>query len=118
MTTSPAAVKLQSFAISGAVATIAGSLYAAITRSFQADVFGPAESLPVLAMPVVGGIGSIGGAILGAVYLLGVPQIFGDTNTASLAPRRIGPLRILHFEHGRPIAMAGKGRARPLTNTR
>src|SRR3546814_12962761 len=62
-------------------------------------------------MTVVGGIGSIGGAILGAVYLLGVPQIFGDTTTARLATSGIGLLLILRFEHGGLIALVGPGRS-------
>src|SRR3546814_18233466 len=66
-------------------------------------------------MTVVGGIGSIGGAILGAVYLLGVPQIFGDTNTARLATSGIGLLLILRFEPGGLIALVDKGRDRLLT---
>lgn len=112
MTLSPAAVKLQSFAIAGAVATIAGSLYAAVSRSFQADAFGPAQSLEVLAMTVVGGIGSVGGAVLGAVYLLGVPQLLGASTTTRLATSGIGLLLILRFEPGGLMALVHRGRDR------
>jgi ABC-type branched-subunit amino acid transport system ATPase component/ABC-type branched-subunit amino acid transport system permease subunit len=112
MTLSPAAIKLQSFAIAGAMATIAGGLFAGVNRTFQVESFGPEQSLQVLAMTVVGGIGSVAGAVLGAVYLIGVPQLFGDTSTVRLATSGIGLLVILRFEPGGLIAILERVRDR------
>lgn len=112
MTLSPAVVKLQAFAIAGALATIAGSLFAAVNRSFQVESFGPVESLEVLAMAVVGGIGSVGGAVLGALYLIGVPHLLGETTTVRLATSGIGLLVILRFEPGGLHALVHRVRDR------
>lgn len=64
-------VKLTAFAISGAVAGIAGGLYAHLLRSFDLASYGVGKSLDVFTASVVGGLGSLSGAVLGAAYLRG-----------------------------------------------
>ncbi|MBA2608856.1 MAG: ABC transporter permease [Actinobacteria bacterium] len=65
------AVKLAGFAISGAIAGLAGSLYVLHQQGFKTDSFGPEESLRLFSMVVIGGLGSVPGAILGATYVRG-----------------------------------------------
>jgi ABC-type branched-subunit amino acid transport system ATPase component/ABC-type branched-subunit amino acid transport system permease subunit len=100
MTLSPAAAKLTAFGLAGGLAALAGALLAGITRTFQTSLFSPDQSLQVLAMTVVGGIGSVFGAVAGALYLIGVPTIFGDSATARLATSGIGLLVLLRIEPG------------------
>lgn len=100
MTVSPALAKLTAFAVAGGMATFAGGLLAGITRTFRAELFTPEQSLQVLTVVVVGGIGSIGGAVLGAVYLIGVPRLLGDSQTVQLATSGIGVLLVLRLSPG------------------
>lgn len=63
--------KLTAFVTSGAIAGVAGGLLVHLTHSFELATYGPGDSLDVFIATVVGGLGSIGGAVLGAVYLRG-----------------------------------------------
>jgi ABC-type branched-subunit amino acid transport system ATPase component/ABC-type branched-subunit amino acid transport system permease subunit len=75
---SPAAVKLAVFALSGFTAGFAGVLWAAVVRSLTVDQFGSHLSMTVLAVAVVGGIGSLAGGLLGSVALVGIPALTAD----------------------------------------
>ena len=105
MTVSPAVVKLSAFAIAGGIATFAGGLFALVSRTFDASSFTPDQSLQVLAMTVVGGIGSVAGAVVGAIYLIGVADLFGNSLTAQLATSGIGLLIILRLQPGGLVAV-------------
>jgi branched-chain amino acid transport system permease protein len=64
--------KLLGFAISGFIAAMAGVLYVHQQQGLVAASFDPAVSLQIFAMVVIGGLGSLPGAILGAIYIYGV----------------------------------------------
>ncbi len=68
--------KLTAFALGTAIAGVAGGLYAHNVRFIAPDSFGFVESITVLAMVVIGGIGSVGGVIVAAVVLSMLPQWF------------------------------------------
>jgi ABC-type branched-subunit amino acid transport system ATPase component/ABC-type branched-subunit amino acid transport system permease subunit len=75
----PATVKLAILAVSGFVAAAAGVLWAhawgvASPSQFSADV-----SVAVLAIPVIGGLGSLGGAVAAAVVLYGAAFFIGPS---------------------------------------
>jgi branched-chain amino acid transport system permease protein len=59
------------FAIAGFVSGVAGALFQIQQQSISVDLFNPNAGLQLFAMVVVGGLGSIGGAVLGAVYVFG-----------------------------------------------
>ena len=65
----PATVKLAVLALSGFVAAVAGVLWADTWRTVAQDQFPPDISLAILAIPVIGGLGSVGGAVAGAALL-------------------------------------------------
>jgi branched-chain amino acid transport system permease protein len=65
-------VKLTAFAIAGAVAGIGGALFVHLNQSFDLASYGAGESLDVFVASVVGGLGSLAGAVLGALFLWGV----------------------------------------------
>jgi ABC-type branched-subunit amino acid transport system ATPase component/ABC-type branched-subunit amino acid transport system permease subunit len=71
----PATVKLATLAVSGFFCGIAGVLWADAWRTVQPNQFSPAISLSVIAIPVIGGLGSVSGAIAAAVALY-LPQYF------------------------------------------
>lgn len=64
-------LKLTAFLISGAIAGFAGSLYVVSQQGVATDAFAPEVSLRLFSMVVIGGLGSMPGAILGAVYIRG-----------------------------------------------
>lgn len=73
--------KLAAFAIGTALAGLAGALYAQHFKFIGPDSFGFIESITVLSMVVVGGIGSVAGVAFGAAILSALPawfQFIGD----------------------------------------
>ena len=69
--------KTISFVISAFYAGIAGSLYAVLLSYINAESFHLMVSVFYLEMVVVGGIASIMGSILGAIFLTALPEILG-----------------------------------------
>ena len=68
--------KLAAFIVGTAVAGVAGALYAHHFRFIGPDSFGFVESVSVLAMVIVGGIGSVWGVALSAAVLSVLPLWF------------------------------------------
>jgi branched-chain amino acid transport system permease protein len=68
---SPVRVKLTAFVISGFVAGVAGGLFVQLSQSFDLTSYSAAASLDVFTAAVVGGLGSLFGGVLGAVFLRG-----------------------------------------------
>lgn len=73
--------KVFAFAVAAALAGLAGALYAGYIRFISPDTFTTGESINILIMCVLGGMGTITGPILGAVtitYLLETMRVFAD----------------------------------------
>jgi branched-chain amino acid transport system permease protein len=70
-----ARAKLTAFVISAVYASVAGSLIALQNRMITPDVAGYMHSIEMVTMAVLGGAGSVLGAILGATILTLLPQI-------------------------------------------
>jgi branched-chain amino acid transport system permease protein len=67
--------KTMSFAISAALAGIGGALYAHKLQFISPDQFNILQSIDLLLMVVIGGLGSVHGAYLGAIFLITMPQV-------------------------------------------
>lgn len=67
--------KTISFMVSAALAGIGGALYAHQIRFLSPEQFGILQSIDLLLMVVIGGLGSIHGAFLGAAFLITMPQL-------------------------------------------
>ncbi|MBX9991212.1 branched-chain amino acid ABC transporter permease [Phreatobacter oligotrophus] len=67
--------KTLSFAISAAFAGVAGGLYAHNIRFLSPDQFTVVQSIELVMMVVIGGLGSVHGAIYGAAFLIALPQM-------------------------------------------
>ncbi|HVE94244.1 MAG TPA: ABC transporter permease [Acidimicrobiales bacterium] len=61
-------LKLTAFAVSGAMAGFSGAVYVHQQRGLAKQTFNGQESIDVFVFTVLGGIGSIGGAMLGSLY--------------------------------------------------
>ena len=73
--------KLVAFAMGTALAGLAGALYAYHLKFIDPGSFGFVESITVLSMVVVGGIGSVPGVVIAAALLSALPawfQFIGD----------------------------------------
>jgi branched-chain amino acid transport system permease protein len=74
-------LKSECFVIAAFVAGVAGSLYAHEVRYLAPNDFTFWKSIEILIMVVIGGVGSLPGAILGAAVVVGLPEylrIIGD----------------------------------------
>jgi branched-chain amino acid transport system permease protein len=67
--------KTLSFAISAALAGVAGALYAHKLQFISPEQFNILQSIDLLLMIVIGGLGSVHGAFLGAIFLITMPQV-------------------------------------------
>jgi branched-chain amino acid transport system permease protein len=67
--------KTLSFAISAALAGVGGALYAHKLTFISPDQFDILQSIDLLLMVVIGGLGSVHGVFLGAIFLISMPQV-------------------------------------------
>lgn len=67
--------KSLSFALSAALAGMGGALYAHKLQFISPDQFDILQSIDLLLMIVIGGLGSVHGAFLGALFLISMPQV-------------------------------------------
>jgi branched-chain amino acid transport system permease protein len=80
--------KLQAFVIAAAYASVAGSVLALMNGFINPDQAGFLHSVEMVTMVVLGGLGSVVGAIVGAAVLITLPQsslCFRNMNTCSSA---------------------------------
>lgn len=85
--------KLTGFALSGFLAAVAGCLLVHINQAYSEQPFVAAESLGVFTAAVVGGLGSMAGAVLGALYLNGGSWFLPER--WRLLPSAVGVLAVL-----------------------
>lgn len=100
MTISPARTKLFAFALGGAFAALAGALYGGVLGRLDTTAFAPETSVKVVAIAVIGGLGSVTGAVIGAIWVVGLPALLGDSPEVSLATSGIGLLVLLMYFPG------------------
>lgn len=67
-----ARTRLLGFAISGAIAAIAGTLFVHHQQAIGQQPYDPAENFALFTMVVVGGVATPAGALLGALFLQGI----------------------------------------------
>jgi branched-chain amino acid transport system permease protein len=68
---SPVRAKLSAFALSGFVAAVAGVVLVVHQASFRPVTYSAEESLAVFVATVIGGVGSLAGAVVGALFQRG-----------------------------------------------
>lgn len=74
--------KLMAFAIGAAVGAFGGVLYASFIGFINPQAFSLQVSINVLAIVIIGGMGSTYGVIFGAFILIGVPELLQFDETA------------------------------------
>ncbi len=104
----PAWTKVRAFALGGALAGLGGAL---LSGAFATIPFANAEggagfflvngSLALVATVVIGGMGSVTGAVIGAIWVVGIPAFAPDNQVVALITSSVGLLVILlYFPRG------------------
>ncbi len=71
-------VKLLAFAIGAAFGGLSGAIFAVMIGSVFPHSFQLLISINVLALIIVGGMGSIPGVVVGSLFLVGLPELFRE----------------------------------------
>jgi len=97
--------KLLSFAISSFYLGVQGALYALLIGYLEPNLFTFMETVTIFVAVIIGGLASVGGSIMGAAFVILMPQVF--INMRELVPVTFGVtiLIILIFE---PHGIAGR----------
>ncbi len=97
--------KLLSFAISSFYLGVQGALYALLIGYLEPNLFTFMETVTIFVAVIIGGLASVGGSIMGAAFVILMPQVF--INMRELVPVTYGVtiMIILIFE---PYGIAGR----------
>ena len=102
MTVSPVRAKLTAFALAGFIGGLGGVLLGAVNTTF-----GPAQryflvedSLRLVSIAVIGGLGSLSGAVIGSLWVVGLPAFWPGNELVPLFTSSIGLLLILLYMPG------------------
>ena len=71
-------VKLLAYGIGGAFAGMGGAIFAALLGSIFPHSFNLLISINVLALIIVGGMGSLPGVVVGSLFLVGLPELLRE----------------------------------------
>jgi ABC-type branched-subunit amino acid transport system ATPase component/ABC-type branched-subunit amino acid transport system permease subunit len=101
-TVSPFRSKVVAFALSGGLAGLGGALLAGAVASVPLTerFFQVEDSLALVAIVVIGGLGSTSGPVLGAVWVVGLPALFPDNELVPLFASSLGLLVLLLYLPG------------------
>lgn len=101
---SPARYKALAFCVGGFLAGIAGALTAHLYSYINHETFGSPISILALTMVILGGLGNVAGAVIGAVALIGLPELFRVATEYRIL---IVGLTLLLFVRFRPQGLLG-----------
>ena len=90
--------KLIAFILSAAMAGLAGGLYAFLNRYISPDSFALSYSMILIASMVIGGAGTLGGAIIGTALVILLPEVaqsFADYNVLAFGLILVVVLRFM-----------------------
>jgi branched-chain amino acid transport system permease protein len=102
--------KLYAFAFGSFWAGLAGALFAAKMRFISPESFTFMESVMVLSMVILGGLGSSEGAVLGALILVMLPEVLRDVQMYRMLALGAGLILIMIFRPQGLIGGAGGGK--------
>lgn len=106
--------KIEAFAVACGMVAVAGALYASYVSYIDPSTAALDESILMLCMVIVGGVGNFRGPLVGALVLLAIPEALRfadipDTMAANIRLTAYGLLLILMM-HFRPQGLAGEYR--------
>jgi len=92
-------LRLSAFMISGFMAAVAGGMAAYASYGVHSSDFGVGQGIYVFVLVVIGGLGSIMGPLLGALYV-GATTVFTSNDIVGLASTGFGLVAVLLFAPG------------------
>jgi ABC-type branched-subunit amino acid transport system ATPase component/ABC-type branched-subunit amino acid transport system permease subunit len=112
-TVRPVVAKMRAFALAGFLAGLGGALLAGAFRQIPIGQsnFLVGTSLSLVAMVVIGGMGSTAGAVLGALWVVGLPALFPDNDLVPLLSSSLGLLILLLYFPGGFVQIGYSARA-------
>ncbi|MEE9417043.1 MAG: ATP-binding cassette domain-containing protein [Acidimicrobiales bacterium] len=107
-TVSPTRTRLTSFALAGGIAGLGGAAIGGLLQSvpLQGRFFQNSESLRVVSMAVIGGLGTVIGPVIGALWVEGLRGFFPDNELIPLFTSSIGLLLLLLYFPGGLVQIA------------
>jgi ABC-type branched-subunit amino acid transport system ATPase component/ABC-type branched-subunit amino acid transport system permease subunit len=102
LTVSPTKAKLTAYSVSGFIAGLGGAILGglAVTIGYTESFFTVDNSLTLVAMAVIGGLGGRAGAVIGALWVVGLPAFWPNNTLVPLLTSSIGLLIILLYIPG------------------
>jgi branched-chain amino acid transport system permease protein len=74
--------RVTAFALSAALGGLSGALLAGYLRYLNPETFGLESSIQYIAMIIIGGLGTVSGAVIGAVLIVALPTVLNSVSTA------------------------------------
>jgi len=102
-TVGAARAKLRAFALAGGIAGLGGALLAGALQTvpYGSSYFLPDDSLSLVALVVIGGLSSVSGPVIGALWVVGLPAFFPGNDAVPLLTSSLGLLiMLLYFPGG------------------
>jgi ABC-type branched-subunit amino acid transport system ATPase component/ABC-type branched-subunit amino acid transport system permease subunit len=101
-TVSATRVKLRAFALAGGIAGLGGALLAGAVQTvpYSDKYFLSPDSLTLVSIVVIGGLGSVSGSVLGALWVVGLPAFMPDNELVPLLTSSLGLLILLLYFPG------------------
>jgi ABC-type branched-subunit amino acid transport system ATPase component/ABC-type branched-subunit amino acid transport system permease subunit len=102
-TVGAARAKLRAFALAGGIAGLGGALLAGALQTvpYGSSYFLPDDSLSLVALVVIGGLSSVSGPVIGALWVVGLPAFFPGSHVIPLLTSSLGLLiMLLYFPGG------------------
>ncbi|MGW0664139.1 ABC transporter permease subunit [Streptodolium elevatio] len=95
-------VKLQTFALAGGIAGLGGALLAGAVQTvpYADKYFLSADSLTLVSIVVIGGLGSVSGSVLGSLWVIGLPSFMPGNELVPLLTSSLGLLILLLYFPG------------------
>ncbi len=107
-TVGPSRTKLMAFALAGAIAGLGGALLGGLVQNipYSDRLFQIGDSLRLVSMVVIGGLGTIMGPVIGALWVVGLPAFWPENDLVPLFTSSIGLLILLLYFPGGLIQIA------------
>lgn len=112
----PAKWKAFAFGIGSAIAGLAGCFYPGFVGTLVPDAFGIVESFTMMAMVIVGGMGTMIGPVVGAIVLTCLPELLRDFGELRLMVYGLALTLVVLFMPGGIVQGAQILRARLFPN--
>jgi len=107
-TVGPSRTKLMAFALAGSIAGMGGALLGGLVQNipYSDRLFQIGDSLRLVSMVVIGGLGTIMGPVIGALWVVGLPAFWPENDLVPLFTSSIGLLILLLYFPGGLIQIA------------